>query len=945
MAIPLLVAGVQQGNALASVKGQVRAASEQPEARIGLLEALQRRASFTRSHRGPLASPLDGYSGDSTDMAAGWHAGERVYFAWHQQSDQVVFAAFAIGGKPVSPSERLGKGRWPRVVEEGNRVAVAWSAPDANKFIVRVNEGKQWGREVELAGREATLAFAPGTALYAATSSGLWKLDGDHFERVQESAYSQPSVAVGRDGQIHVAWTRGGRIVYDGSDIDAGERPSVLIAPDGIVHIAYLSKGALVVRSARAGQWSRPDTIPSKNPSWPTLALDSNGGVRLTYIGAADQGPDALWLVRLPDKQPIMMPSLAGNVSDAWLTVKFELEDTRNSYRPHDVLLTLNDVWLKMFQKTVPDGRYLFRLSPYQVFTSSGEPVPNRVAVYSWHMNSGHYATRSNYELMVRTAWSEHYAFAATEEEARRGVGTYLVNHDQPDLGIFANATDLPVEMPKPGPIDIPVMIANLGEATSTPVRLLMLGEKNEVLATTQVPALNPGADKTVRMPLEYDGRLAQLTFRLEDNHDFDAANDSLTLTLWGPKPTGYVGPEPGLPKVPLELKVGILNGPELAAQYRIVDAFSKRMIAKVVSGDQFGPLRSGTYRVAVQPYQNEGKEILFTDTIEHEAGVPQTVQLNSGISIDLPAAAGSIWQWSVLEAGNPSRVVQWQNGRHPLMALPPGDYQLTIQPLEQHSQRLVWPDKIRVQPGQHTTVKLDSAVLLDMPKDAPLARWELVRFGKPDQVIQWQLHSFRTMMIPPGDYQVATLPLEQYSQRLVWPDKVRVQPGQQATVKLDSAVLLDMPKDAPLARWELVRFGKPDEVIQWQLHSFRTMVVPPGDYQVAILPMEQYSQRLVWPDKVRVQPGQQARAKLDNGVRLEMPKDAPLARWQLVRFGKPEDVIQWQLGSFRTMVVPSGEYQLDVKADESGPWKTVADSISVRRGHVTEVRVPEIPK
>jgi len=57
-------------------------------------------------------------------------------------------------------------------------------------------------------------------------------------------------------------------------------------------------------------------------------------------------------------------------------------------------------------------------------------------------------------------------------------------------------------------------------------------------------------------------------------------------------------------------------------------------------------------------------------------------------------------------------------------MALPPGDYQLTIQPLEQHSQRLVWPDKIRVQPGQHTTVKLDSAVLLDMPKDAPLARW-----------------------------------------------------------------------------------------------------------------------------------------------------------------------------------------------------------------------------
>jgi hypothetical protein len=178
-----------------------------------------------------------------------------------------------------------------------------------------------------------------------------------------------------------------------------------------------------------------------------------------------------------------------------------------------------------------------------------------------------------------------------------------------------------------------------------------------------------------------------------------------------------------------------------------------------------------------------------------------------------------------------------------------------------------------------------------------------------------------------------------------VWPDKVRVEPGQHTTVKLDSTVLLDMPKEAPLGRWELVKFGKPDEVIQWQLPSFRTMVVPPGDYQVTILPMGQYSQRLVWPDKVRVQSGQQAMARLDSGVRLEMPKDAPLARWQLVRFGKPEEVIQWQLGSFHTMVVPPGDYQLDVKAYEASPWKTVADSVAVSQGHVTEVRVPEIPK
>jgi len=172
-----------------------------------------------------------------------------------------------------------------------------------------------------------------------------------------------------------------------------------------------------------------------------TLALDSSGAVRLSYVGAADYGPDALWLVRLADKSPIMMPSLEAMSRTPGLQCNSAWEDTRNNYRPHGVLLTANDVWVKAFQNTVPDGRYLFRLNPHQIFTSSGQPMPNRVAMHTWHMNPGHYATSSNYELIVRTAWSEHYAFAATEEEARRGVGTYLVNHDQPDLGIFANAT------------------------------------------------------------------------------------------------------------------------------------------------------------------------------------------------------------------------------------------------------------------------------------------------------------------------------------------------------------------------------------------------------------------------------------------------------------------------------------------------------------------------
>ena len=76
---------------------------------------------------------------------------------------------------------------------------------------------------------------------------------------------------------------------------------------------------------------------------------------------------------------------------------------------------------------------------------------PNRIAIHSWHMNPGHYASNTGYKLTIRTLWSENYVFAADEEEARATIPRQKINQDQPDLGLFANAADLPIDMPKPG--------------------------------------------------------------------------------------------------------------------------------------------------------------------------------------------------------------------------------------------------------------------------------------------------------------------------------------------------------------------------------------------------------------------------------------------------------------------------------------------------------------
>ena len=875
--------------------GPFASETDTPLLRPGLRESLRRRATFTRSHRGGLAAPLVISGADYSAFAASVHTDDRMYFAWHQDNDQVVFAGFDAAGKVVSEPQVIGKGRWPRFAADGNRVAVGWNSRDGSNSTVRLDDGKQWGGEVKLGGGEAALAFAFSGPLYAATSTGLWKLNGDHFDRVQEANYSQPAIAVDKDGRPHVAWRQNGRIIYDGSDLGEGERPSTVIAADGSVSLAYISKGALVVRTAKGRQWSAADTIPTKNPSWPTLALDSNGGVRLSYVGAADYGPDALYLVRLPDKQPILMPSLAGNVTDAWFTTEFDLNRWRSNYRPHDLLLTVNDVWVKMFQNTVPEGRYLFRLNPYQVFTSSGAPVPNRVAIHSWHMNPGHYSSYSGYRIGVRTAWSEHYVFAANEEEARRSIASERINHDQPDLGIFANAMNLPIEQPKPGRMDIPVMIANLGEATSSPVRLLMLGEQDKVLGSAQVPTLKAGADTTITMPFDYDGKVPEITLRLENNHDFDSTNDSLRLRLWGPKPTGYEGPQPGVsdnlepsgPKVPLELTVKLFNENTLPSAYRILQGFSDRMISKVINGEQFGSLPTGTYQLAVKQYPNEGQEVLFPDTLQHQAGVPQTVQFNSGIMLDSQLAA-KVSQWSAADASSPERVIQWQSGQHPLMALPPGEYQVAMQ---WDNQRVVWPEKIEVQPGQQTVVHVRPGSL--MVSGTGKETYNVYdSTGKVDLVNYRPTNSVTELL--PGTYTVVVNNSQQ---------RVDVTPGQQAVVGAGSVMVSGTGKESYNV---YDSSGKVDLVNYRPTNSVTELL--PGTYTVVVNNSQQ---------RVDVTPSRQAVVRAGSLIVSGTGKESynvydPSGKVDLVNYRPTNSVTELLPGTY-TVVVNNSQQRVDV--------------------------------
>ncbi len=142
-AVVFILVGVARDQRIWAAGENIAGANKDvPRLRPGLLEALKRRATFTRAHRGPVSAPVDGNAANSSDFAAGWHAEDRIYFAWHQENDRVVLAAFKPSGEIALAPQAIGRGRWPRLAVDGNRVAVAWSNSEGGNVVVRLNDGR-----------------------------------------------------------------------------------------------------------------------------------------------------------------------------------------------------------------------------------------------------------------------------------------------------------------------------------------------------------------------------------------------------------------------------------------------------------------------------------------------------------------------------------------------------------------------------------------------------------------------------------------------------------------------------------------------------------------------------------------------------------------------------------------------------------------------------------
>jgi hypothetical protein len=281
---------------------------------------------------------------------------------------------------------------------------------------------------------------------------------------------------------------------------------------------------------------------------------------------------------------------------------------------------------------------------------------------------------------------------------------------------------------------------------------------------------------------------------------------------------------------------------------------------------------------------------------------------------------------WRLLEAGTQREVARVERGQV-AGKLPSGKYQLTLTRYQFEGQEVIFPKVIDYQEGTKQRLTLRTAIEIDVPQDAgPIFRWEIVRADNPEEIVQWHYGTHRVMLVPPGEYRLATLPVQFGGHRLVWPQRIRVKEDEHVVVRLASTIKLDMPKEAgPLHKWETVRTGQPMQIVQWHYGNQRMMLLPPGKYQIAVEPIQFGSERLVWPKEIEVKEDQQEVVRLASTIKLDMPKEAgPLRKWEIIRAGEPKETIQWQYGNERRMLVPPGKYQIAVEPIQFGSERLV---------------------
>jgi hypothetical protein len=289
-------------------------------------------------------------------------------------------------------------------------------------------------------------------------------------------------------------------------------------------------------------------------------------------------------------------------------------------------------------------------------------------------------------------------------------------------------------------------------------------------------------------------------------------------------------------------------------------------------------------------------------------------------------------------EDGHSDHEIRWQDATQTVMDVLPGKYRVQVRESSDQGDWVMWPQLIQVRPAQQTTVAVDSGVQLAIAQALGTPwRWRVIHPDNPGQVIQWRTGDHRSMVLPPGEYQLQVRESSDEGDWVAWPQKIQVQPGQQAGISIDTGLQLNISQALGTPwRWRVIHPDNPGQVIHWRTGDHRSMMLSPGQYQVEVGQSSSDGDWVRWPDPIQVQAGQQATATIDSAIRLSVPAGQPVWRWSVSSSSAPDKVIQWLAGNNRLMLVPPGTYQVQIQ-QENGDRHVVSHNITLSRAQIAE--------
>jgi hypothetical protein len=828
------------------------------------------------------------------------------------------------------------------VVGPDGKVSVVWqrgTGKAARLLLVRATEHGVFGPPVTIAG------LPPGAARPVARSAG----DGG-IDLVFVAPPTQPVAGV--ETAVFFA-----RIPPDGalaeklvrlspSNADAGEADLAVVEP--VLYVAFRAgaEGAsqiLQVESHDGGAtWT--DRVPASPESlyaeFPSFVPRDDGSVDLRFYGDARAAGSGFTTIKRfastlksghwtePDRRLTHFPA----IESAWLEIQFQPRMSRERFLPHELEVQFNGRTLLHQKDVVPEGNYLLPCDPQDFRSDERGTGHNSIGLRTRHVNAGHYMFATGFRLKAHQKFLERLVIAKDQQEADRLVAqeTSDVNHSRPDVGLFNNhLTAIPAKPKNGDPIRLKLLAANVGEGKAEDVRI-------NVYTTPPGPDLKPGSaavgrpvsvgvlepfdSKMVDVEFPYDGKERYYAVISCKGEDFDTENN-VHLASFPPPPHPQIEPEHyGQDQ---ELIVRPADDPNPVPFVRVIDAQSGRETAQIKKGRLKGMVPTGNYRLAVKLFEYEGEEILYPEPIRHEQGQHQDISLTTSIVLANGDGFAPIWQWEAYRVDHPKQVVERLPGHHAVMFLPPGEYRFVLHPTawDNNGGTLAWPQTVRLERGQRATLGLSSGIELVVgERYEPIWKWEAVTADSPQTVVQWHAGDRRTMLLPPGRYRIAIHPtaFDNNGGRVVWTDVVEVLPDRLTRAVLNTGIELDANaySQNPLWKWEVVEARAPEKLVQWQAGDRSTMLVPAGDYRIAIhtTAWDNNGGRLVWPQTVHVERNQRAVVHLASRIQLVIPERyGSISRWEAISADADQKAVQWQAGNLRTMLVPPGRYRIGI--------------------------------